>query len=91
MPAGEGVAKPGWDGVVECRVGNRFVPAGRSVWEMSTDQKSAHGKACEDYDKRRQNTSESERAELSYVDGDQRKYPVLITEDAQLWGWLVNS
>ncbi|MDE0231070.1 MAG: hypothetical protein OXN93_02165 [bacterium] len=67
MPAGEGVAAPGWDGVVECPVGNQFVPAGRSVWELSTEQKGAHGKACDDYDKRKRNTPEAERAELNYV------------------------
>lgn len=67
MPAEEGVATPGWDGVVECSVGNRFVPAGRSGWELSTTQSNAHGKACEDYDKRRRDIPDSDRAETSYV------------------------
>ena len=52
---------------MECPVGNQFVPDGRSVWELSTAQNNAHGKAHEDYDKRRQNTPQGERAELSYV------------------------
>ena len=67
MPAEEGVASPGWDGVVECPVGNQFVPDGRSVWELSTAQDNAHSKACEDYDKRRENTPQGERTELAYV------------------------
>jgi len=67
MPAEEGVASPGWDGVVECPVGNQFMPAGRSVWEQPTAQKNAHSKACKDYDKRRENTPPGERAELTYV------------------------
>ena len=67
MPSGEGVGSSGWDGVVECRAGNQFVPAGRSVWELSTEQKNANSKAHKDYDKRMRATPESVRAELSYV------------------------
>lgn len=35
MPAGTGVAQPGWDGIVRCSEGDRFVPDGLSVWELS--------------------------------------------------------
>ena len=45
MPAGTAVASSGWDGVVRCAHGNRFVPAGLSVWELSTKQNDSHGKA----------------------------------------------
>lgn len=67
MPAGTGVGTAGWDGVVKCTHGNRFVPAGRSRWELSTQQTNSHRKACDDYSKRLEHTSPSERADESYV------------------------
>ena len=70
MPAGSGVSQPGWDGVVRCSTGNRFVPDGKSVWELSTQQNGSDGKARSDYDKRvksLENTPNPERAEAAYV------------------------
>ena len=67
MPAGTGVASPGWDGVVRCAHGNRFVPAGLSVWELSTKQNDSHGKADRDYDKRVEETPRAERTDIAYV------------------------
>ncbi len=67
MPAGTGVGTPGWDGVVKCADGNRFVPAGRSRWELSTQQTNSHRKACDDYWKRLKHTSPAERADEAYV------------------------
>ena len=67
MPAGTGVATPGWDGVVRCSAGNRFVPSGRSRWEISTEQARAQRKASKDYDRRVNNTPPSERAQMAYV------------------------
>ena len=37
FPADEGVDRRGWDGMVECAVGNAWVPTGKSVWELGTD------------------------------------------------------
>ena len=67
MPAGSGVSQPDWDGVVRCSKGNRFVPDGESVWELSAQQNGSDGKARSDYDKRVGNTLRPERAETAYV------------------------
>lgn len=67
MPAGTGVAQSGWDGRVRCSEGNRFVPDGQSVWEMSAQKSGTDGKARRDYDNRVQDTPELERAEAAYV------------------------
>ena len=67
MPAGTGVAAPGWDGIVRCSDGNRFVPAGLSCWEASTRQTKSHDKALSDYDKRARNTPCTERADMAFV------------------------
>ena len=67
MPAGTAVASSGWDGVVRCAHGNRFVPAGLSVWELSIKQNDSHGKAGRDYDKRVEKTPCAERTGMAYV------------------------
>ena len=67
MPAGTGVASPGWDGVVRCARGNRFVPVGTSMWELTTQQSSTHVKAVEDYTKRVKNSTPDQRCEIAYV------------------------
>ncbi len=38
MRAGEGTRYPGYDGILEVRGDNAFVPAHLSVWEMGVDQ-----------------------------------------------------
>ena len=67
MSAGTAVASSGWDGVVRCAHGNRFVPAGLSVWELSTKQNDSHGKAGRDYDGRVKKTPCAERTDMAYV------------------------
>ena len=67
MPDGTAVHAGGWDGVVDCGEGNRFVPQGRSVWEISTQQTSLKRKANDDYDKRVKRTPAETRAAVSYV------------------------
>ena len=67
MPAGTGVASPGWDGVVRCARGNRFVPAGTSVWELTTQQSGTNAKAVEDYTKRVENSTPDQPCEIAYV------------------------
>jgi len=51
FPANESVQRPGFDGVVDCTDGNAWLPAGRSVWELSTED-GVRGKAQGDFDKR---------------------------------------
>ena len=67
MPAGTAVASSGWDGIVRCARGNRYVPAGQSVWELSTKQSGSHEKAGRDYDKRVDKTPHEERTDVAYV------------------------
>ncbi|WP_419839390.1 hypothetical protein [Candidatus Poriferisodalis sp.] len=67
MPAGTGVALSGLDGVVRCARGNRFVPAGKSIWELTTQQSSTHNKAADDYSKRLKDFAPSQRDEIAYV------------------------
>jgi len=49
--AGEGIALPGWDGIVVVEKGNAFVPDGTSAWEMGTTE-DVKGKADSEYEKR---------------------------------------
>lgn len=67
MPGGTAVNSPGWDGIVRCARGNRFVPAGQSVWELSTKQNGSHKKAGDDYEKRVAETPPDERSDMAYV------------------------
>ena len=54
FPAGEGVQRPGWDGIVHTATGNAFVPSGISAWELGTDRDPGR-KAEEDFQKRSKN------------------------------------
>ena len=67
FPAGTGVAAPGSDGIVECAVGNRFVPDGTSVWEVSTQRSKTDAKAREDYAKRVAGTPSEDRRDNAYA------------------------
>ena len=67
MPAGTGVALSGLDGVVRCTRGNRFVPAGKSIWELTTQLSGTHKKAVDDYSKRLNDFAPSQRDEVAYV------------------------
>ena len=51
FPAYESIQRPGFDGVVFCAEGNAWLPSGRSVWELSTED-GVRGKAQSDFDKR---------------------------------------
>ncbi len=67
IPTGTGTALPGWDRAVRCARGNRFVPVGNSVWELTTQQNGLKNKADCDYEKRLKNSTPDERAETAYV------------------------
>lgn len=51
FPAQEDVQRRGWDGIVESRSRSRYVPAGCSAWELSTES-NPEAKADRDYQKR---------------------------------------
>jgi len=63
--SGEGVAAPGWDGHAESE-GPAFLPAGSLRLEFSVD-KNPKGKADEDYEKRRDDEQDADRASTIFV------------------------
>jgi hypothetical protein len=64
MPAAEGVALSGLDGVVKVSGGAPpYVPAGDSAWECGTNA-GKRSKATKDYEKRTEKTPARERAGL---------------------------
>ena len=67
MPAGTGVSRPGVDGLLKCGLGNRYVPAGLSVWELSAQKQGCDAKARDDYDKRVKKLPSAERSDMTYV------------------------
>lgn len=67
MPAAEGVALPGLDGIINVSGGAPpYVPAGDSAWECGTDR-GVRAKAIDDYDKRTAETTPEERARTTFV------------------------
>lgn len=67
MPAAEGVALSGLDGVVHVKDGAApYVPAGDSIWELGTNAERL-SKANEDYEKRTNQTPSTVRATTTYV------------------------
>ncbi|MGI4896129.1 MAG: hypothetical protein ACRYF3_13555 [Janthinobacterium lividum] len=67
MPGGSGVASGGFDGVVTAAGATLEVPAGRSVWELSVENK-AQGKADDDYGKRLDGPEASPASDCTYVE-----------------------
>ena len=84
MPAGTGVAQPGWDGIVECAEGNRFVPSGSSRWELSAQKTDPDRKARSDYTKRVKSTPPSERSASAYVAAICAKWPKAETFENEM-------
>ena len=66
MPAGEGASAPGWDGTVKATKHTPWVPAGLSLWEMSTNKK-IYQKVSADYKKRLTTPDDSPTSEATYV------------------------
>ena len=66
FPAGEGVQSSGWDGVVVTDVGNEYVPAGQSGWEMGANQ-AAKAKAESDFVKRTKDPENVNPSEATFV------------------------
>ena len=62
----EGVDVGGFDGTVQTEAGSRWVPSGRSVWEVSTER-SVGTKAGDDYENRREAPPGWSMPETTYV------------------------
>ncbi len=73
FPAGEGVQRPGWDGIVETVSGNAFVPSGLSGWEMGVDRDSER-KAEDDFRKRTKNPLGLDPSQTCFVFVTPRKW-----------------
>ena len=67
IPYGDRINQPGWDGLVIAGEAFReFVPQGKSYWEIGTG-KDPQTKATNDFRKRTNNPSETNRSEASYI------------------------
>ena len=66
FPAGEGVQRRGWDGVVMATSGTPYVPAGLSVWELGTGSNPKR-KADEDFRRRTENPLGVKPSEATFV------------------------
>lgn len=66
FPAGEGIQRPGLDGIVSSSRGSLFVPQGDSVWELGTNADPA-AKAEEDYEKRANQLGAFDPAATTFV------------------------
>jgi hypothetical protein len=64
--ADEGVQIGGWDGIVIADEGNEFVPRGKSVWELGTNQK-IKAKADAEYQKRSTDFGDVDPREDTFV------------------------
>ncbi len=66
FPAHESVQRAGFDGTIVCETGNAWVPSGRSVWELSVDNKTK-GKADCDFQKRTVETPREVQETSTYI------------------------
>ena len=65
FPGGNNAQRPGWDGWVEAGAPTPWIPAGRSGWELSTEQRPA-AKANHDY-RARLAIAAVDRAQCTFV------------------------
>lgn len=66
FPSGDSIAIGGWDGTLEVREGNEFVPSSISVWEFGTTG-SVNEKFESDFQKRTDNPGDINPSETSFV------------------------
>jgi len=79
IPSGNAVLLKGWDGIVEVKEGDRFVPSGLSVWEFGTSR-DVKRKANEDYRKRCDDPRGVDKTNTTFVFVTSR-----IWEDKDKW------
>ncbi len=73
FPVGEGIQRPGWDGIVATTNGNAFVPSGLSGWEIGVDR-DPRKKAEDDFQKRSKNPLGLNPSETCFVFVTSRKW-----------------
>jgi hypothetical protein len=64
--SGDAISIGGWDGVLEVDTGNVFIPAGKSGWEIGTDN-AVKGKADSDYSMRSRKPTPFKLDETTFV------------------------
>ena len=74
MPSGSSVWRPGWDGQLDVRDGNAWVPQGSSAWEMGCAPRPIE-KANSDYEKRTANPGAVETNKTEFVFITPRRWP----------------
>lgn len=73
IPAGDGVSRPGWDGIIDTKEGNAWVPQNLSVWEMGTS-KDVSEKANTDYKNRLANSAGIDKKKATFVFVSSRRW-----------------
>ncbi len=73
FPFGDDTSTGGFDGDLESKKGNLFVPTGNSVWEFGVTERKKE-KADSDYEKRRKNPLGKVPKETTYVSVTLKKY-----------------
>ncbi len=73
FPADEGTQRRGWDGILDTDLDNAWIPKGKSVWEMGTDQ-DPETKANGDYKKRTENPGVIKMSDTAFVFITPRKW-----------------
>lgn len=74
FPAHDDSQRAGWDGQVETRIGNSWVPVGMSGWEFGTNQ-TIKTKADKDFAKSVKATPKEERLNKTFVFVSPRRWP----------------
>ncbi len=64
--SGEGISLGGWDGIIEAKQGNAFVPGGSSAWELSSER-NVSSKADDEYVKRTPKPGDVNPSEGTFV------------------------
>lgn len=74
FPGGDSVQHGGYDGVLDVEIGNVWVPAGQSIWEMGCDRKIKQ-KADDDYRKRTDGIERPDRRQSTFIFVTPRRWP----------------
>jgi hypothetical protein len=83
IPSGDATWLPGYDGFVVNKEPNQYVPAGNSVWELSTES-DFRGKANGDYAKRSNDKSNASQDERQKAAAD-RTHATFVFVTPFLW------
>ena len=66
FPGFDSINLPGFDGTIEAKIGNQWVPKGFSYWEVSCEA-NPKSKATRDYDNRKEEPEDINRKKSEYI------------------------